>query len=163
MSQPQVEPRLKDNLGRCGCGLEKCGKEGVLRAKPWRDGVRCVKHGCPCRRCLGGRSKRQGGRAQRKAAQALGVPRVGSLRPGHEEHYAGAVRLEVKSGAQALPVWTRYLAAEAQSNAARSVGDNRPFVACFEPKDTTDGLIVFRRSALAETVAAIAEQLGMVP
>lgn len=153
----EVENRLKDNLGVCGCG---CGNEGVLRARPWRGGVRCVRHGCPCRRCLGGRSNRNGKRRQAKAVTALGVPRS-SINPGHEEFLGGTVRLEVKAGAQAGPVWTKYLASEQQSNAARAVGDHRPFVACFEPKGTTDGLIVFRRSEVAEVVAALAEQLGM--
>lgn len=85
------------------------------------------------------------------------------MRPGHEEHLPGSVRIEVKSGAQAGPVWTAYLKSEAQSEAARSIGDTRPFVASFEPKGTSDGLVVFRRSKLLETVAAMAEQLGIVP
>lgn len=158
---PFVPPNFKaDYVGDCGCG---CGASGVLRVKPWRsNGVRCVKRGCPCRQCLGKRSKQMGARRQSKAATALGVPRT-ALRPGHEEHMGGAVRIEVKAGAQAIPVWTRFLAAEAQSEAARARGDNRPFVACFEPRDSSDGLVVFRRSKLDETVAALAENLGLTP
>lgn len=155
----QVEPNFRA-VGDCGCG---CGGFGTLRTKPWRsNGVTCLKRGCPCRQCLGGRSKRSGAKRQAKATTALGVPRS-SIRAGHEEFLGGTVRIEVKSGAQTLPVWTRYLAAEAQSNEARSIGDHRPFVACFEPKGTTDGLIVFRRSEVEQVVAALAEQLGVTP
>lgn len=158
MSAEQVEPNFRA-VGECGCG---CGGFGTLRTKPWRsNGVTCLKRGCPCRQCMGRASKSRGQKRQAKATTALGVPRS-SIHPGHEEFLGGTVRIEVKSGMQALPVWTKYLASEAQSNAARAVGDNRPFVACFEPKGTTDGLVVFRRSELEQVVAALAEQLGMV-
>jgi hypothetical protein len=154
------EPNFKENVGPCGCGLDECTAYGTLRVRAWRDGSRCVKRGCPCLRCRGARNKREGARRQRTAARALGVP-VSSLSPGHEELALGLVRYEAKSGAQVKPAWTAYLRAEAQSEAARPHGDTRPFVACFEPKDASDGLVCIRRSRLVETVAALAEQLGI--
>lgn len=158
--QRQVTPIMKENVGACGCGLDKCNAYGTLRAKPHKDGTLCCRRGCPCPRCRGGGNRRAGARGQRKAMVGLGVP-VGTLSPGHEEHALGTVRLEVKSGKQAGPVATAYLKAEAQSEEARPFGDHRPFVACFEPLGWSDGLVVIRRSRLAETVAALAEQLGM--
>lgn len=155
-----VEPRFKENVGPCGCPLAACKAYGTLRVREWSDGTRCVKRGCPCRRCLGARNKRKGARAQAKAVTALGIPRS-PLRPGHEELLPGLVRVEIKAGAQAGPVWTRYRLAEAQSEQARPFGDHRPFVAMFEPQGTSDGLVVIRRSKLVEVVAALAEQLGV--
>lgn len=155
MADRQVAPPNLKPIGACGCG---CGVEGTLRARPWRDGTRCVKSGCRCNHCRGRANRSMGAKRQARAAQGLGMP-VSSLRPGHEEHMAGAVRIEVKGGAQARPVWTRFLASEAQSEAQRPRGDHRPFVACFESDGTTEGLVVIRRSKLAETVAALASQL----
>ena len=152
----EVENRLKDNLGVCGCG---CQAEGVLRVRPWRDGVRCVKHGCPCRRCMGKASKRRGSRGQAKASNALGMPRS-SIRPGHEELAGGTVRWEHKEGATvAGPVLTKFLASEAQSEASRSTGDHRPFVATFGHKGRQ--VAVVDVNDLPEVVAALAVQLGM--
>lgn len=153
-----VTPNLKP-VGTCGCG---CGREGTLRVKPWRDGTVCVTRGCDCARCRGKRNKRLGQRKQARAVSALGVPRS-SLHPGHEEFLGGTVRVEVKSGTKhADPVWTKYRASEAQSEAQRPVGDHRPFVALFMPADSSDGLVVFRLSRLDETLMALAEQRGLV-
>lgn len=156
----QVEPRFKGNVGVCGCG---CGRQGVLRAKPWRDDTRCVRRGCDCPRCRGRRSKEKGSRRQTAARKALRVPNTSSMAPGHEEHFAGAVRVEVKAGKQVGPVLTRFLRAEVQSEASRPIGDHRPFVAVFMPEGTRDGLVVFRTSALPEVVAALHDQLGEAP
>jgi hypothetical protein len=82
------------------------------------------------------------------------------LSPGHEEFLGGSVRVEVKAGAQVKPVFTKFLASEAQSEAARPVGDHRPFVAVFMPEGTSDGLAVVRLSALHEFAAALVEQWG---
>ena len=67
---------------------------------------------------------------------------------GNEENWRLAMRVEVKSGAQVGPAWTRYLAAETQAEAARAHGDFRPFVAVLMARDSSDGLVVFRLSAL---------------
>lgn len=150
----QVVPRFKDNLGVCGCG---CQIEGVLRVKPWRDGVRCVRT-CTCNRCRGRRNRSKGQRGQAKASTALGMPRS-TIRVGHEEFSGGTVRWEHKDGAQAKPIITRFRLSEAQSEAARATGDHRPFVATFGH----DGrlLAVVDVNDLPEVVAALATQLGM--
>jgi hypothetical protein len=153
-----VTSNLKANVGDCGCG---CGAYGTLK-KPWRsNNVRCVARKCSCRQCVGRNSKKSGGSKQSKAFTFLGVPRS-SFHPGHEEHIGGLVRAEVKSGGQVGPLWTRYKAAEAQSEAARPFGDHRPFVFVAMPEGVSYGLVVVRTDRLAETVAALAEQLGMI-
>lgn len=91
------------------------------------------------------------------------VPVSGSLRPGNEEDYAGLLRMESKSGAIVKPLFTSYLKAEAQSEAARPIGDTRPFVMTARVQPTSaDGLIVLRESRLQETVYALACQLGLI-
>lgn len=150
----QVEPRFKqDNLGPCGCG---CGKEGVLRAKAHRDGTRCVRTGCRCKRCQGLRNRRGGQRAQTKAARALGIARS-SLSPGHEELMPGTLRWEHKSGANAGPVITKFLASRSQSEAQRPVGDLRPFVATFSHRGVM--VAVVDLGDLADVAVAFLEQL----
>ena len=151
----QVTPNLKVMVecAKDGCGLADCTAYGVAT----KNGhVRGCTTKCP--QCRGRRNKRKGQRKQSSAVRAIGIQRS-SLSPGHEEFLPGALRTEVKSGGIAKPVWTKFLASEAQSNAARAVGDHRPFVALFMPDGTKDGLIVFRLSAIAETVQALYEQL----
>lgn len=111
----------------------------------------------PCRSCLGRRNRRKGQTKQRQARKALGIPdsRYAS-QLGHEENWRGNVRVEVKAGGRmANPVWTRFLQMEAQSLAAKAQGDSRPFVAMFMPDNTTEGLVVFRVSQMAQVVDAL--------
>lgn len=151
-----VTPFLKENKGECGCG---CGAYGTLK-KPSRDGTRCVARACKCPRCRGRNNKRKGQRKQAKAVTALGIPRS-SIHPGHEELLGGAVRVEVKSGAQVKPAMTAYLRCEAQSEAARPVGDHRPFCAVVMPDGASDGVVLVRLSNLHEFVAGVAENWGV--
>lgn len=147
---------LKDK-GECGCG---CGQYGTLK-KPNRAGVRCVIRTCKCRSCRGRADRRTGKKKQGTAARRLGIPTNG-IETGHEEHYAGALRIEVKSGdREAGPVWTRYAACEAQSEAARPIGDHRPFAAVFMPKGQSEGLVVVRLSKVNEFAAALVENWGV--
>jgi len=146
---------FKDNQGECGCG---CGAYGTLK-KPNRAGVSCVARKCKCRSCIGLANKRKGQRKQAKAVTALGIPRS-SIHPGHEEFLGGAVRVEVKSGAQIKPAVTAYLRCEAQSEAQRPIGDHRPFAAVAMPDGMSDGVVMVRLSALHEFVAAMVENWG---
>jgi hypothetical protein len=146
---------FKDNQGECGCG---CGVYGTLK-KPSRDGTQCVARKCSCRRCIGRASKRKGQRKQAKAVAALGIPRS-SIHPGHEEFLPGAVRVEVKAGAQIKPAVTAFLKCEAQSEAARPIGDHRPFVAVAMPDGMSDGVAMVRLSQLHEFVAAMVDNWG---
>lgn len=141
---PDVDSFLKPEPVECGCG---CGAVGQPKVKPWANGQVCVRN-CDkarCPRCRGRNNKRSGGRDQRAAQKAIGVPRS-TISTGHEENAQGAVRFEHKSGAQAGPVFTRFLKSEAQSEASRPIGDPRPFVATFSVKGTTETLVVFRLS-----------------
>jgi hypothetical protein len=85
------------------------------------------------------------------------------MRPSNEELFPGTVRVEAKSGAIVRPMYTAFLKAEAQSEAARARGDLRPFVmaARMNPQGK-DGLVVFRESKLEEIVYALAVQLGIL-
>lgn len=97
---------------------------------------------------------------QRAARKALSIAGP-SLGADHEENWRGRVRVEVKSGhRESVPVQTRYLATEDQSEAARAVGDNRPFMAVFMPPGTSEGYVVIRLSRLTEVaLALVAEEL----
>lgn len=147
----EVETFFADK-GDCGCG---CGAFGTLK-RPSRDGTRCVARKCKCRRCIGRNNKRKGQRKQAKAVTALGIPRS-SIAPGHEEFLPGALRVEVKAGAQVKPAVTAYLRCEAQSEAQRPVGDHRPFAAVAMPDGAADGIVMVRLSNLHEFVAAVVD------
>lgn len=147
-----VQPMFKDQA-ECGCG---CGAYGTLK-RPWRDGSRCVARRCSCRRCIGRQAGAKGRRKQSKAATALGIPRS-SIHPGHEEHFGGALRVEIKSGKRDTgPGFTAYLRCEAQSEIHRAIGDHRPFAAVLMPEGTSDGLFQCRVSKLPDVVAALQE------
>lgn len=135
--------------GPCPCGCP-------LYGTPLRGKIGHVR-GCGCRRCGGKRSRRTGLEAQREGARGVGVPRVGSMWPGHEEDYRGALRVESKAGGQVGPIITRFLAAEAQSEAKRPIGDHRPFamIAAHEKCQ----VLVFRVSAARDVLSALAENL----
>lgn len=142
------------------CSLKgDCPKFGTLR-KAGRDGRRRV-DGCGDPVARGKRNKRNGGRKQRLAAVRLGIP-LTRLAGGHEENYGGHVRIEVKSGGQVGPIWTRFLDAEAQSLARKSVGDTRPFIFRAMPSGTREGLSVIRDSELEAACIAILRGKGIL-
>lgn len=158
-----VTPNFKERIAcPCGCGLE--GRP----LTPFSDGVRhvagCINTGC--RRCRGRNSKRKGGVAQRRAQKLLAVPKSSSLSTGHEEFAGGLVRFEIKSGAQVRPLRTAFGKAEAQSEAARALGDNRPFVmGSLAEANGKEMIVAFRvrnEDDMRATVAALAMQLGLI-
>jgi hypothetical protein len=132
----EIEQKRK---GDCACG---CGLFGTLRARPL-DHVR----GCPCPKCRGKRNRDKGDSKARKARKTLGLVGANTR---HEEHWGGALRVEVKAGAQVGPIATRFLACEAQSGEARALGDNRPFAMVAMPDDWKSGLIVMRLEEFAQ-------------
>jgi hypothetical protein len=144
---------MKDK-GDCGCG---CGAWGTLK-KPNRAGIRCVSHQCKCNSCRGKINRTKGDRKAAVARKQLGAMGANSR---HEEHWGGALRIEAKAGAQVGPILTRYLAAKNQSEAARAIGDNRPFVMAAMP-DKGPGLLVIELDELAQIVAALLENWGEV-
>lgn len=140
-------------------GFPKLDKQ----TRPWRcrkDVESCTRKD-PCASCRGARNRRSGMRKQREARKALekltaadAAKFVGQL--GNEEAWSGLpLRVEVKSGAQVGPVWTKYAAAEMQSQASRAHGDVRPFVLVAMGTRTSDGLVVFRLSEFARVVEAV--------
>lgn len=153
LNRTQVEPRMKNNIGACGCG---CGKEGVLRVKPWRsNGVRCTRD-CTCNQCRGRRSREKGDRKAAKARKALGLSGANTR---HEEHWRGNLLVESKAGAQVGPILTRYMAAKAQAEASRAIGDHRPFAFIAAP-DRGPILVVVEINTVHDFACAVVEDWG---
>lgn len=148
----EVESNLKEKA-ECGCS-KKCGLYGTLR-RPWSDGTQCVK-GCPCPRCLGKRNRSKGDSKARIARKKLNIAGANTR---HEELWGGAIRVEVKAGAQISPAVTAFLKCEAQSEFARAIGDSSPFMAIWMPDGMTDGICSFRLSKAADIGAALYVQL----
>lgn len=108
----------------CPCG---CGTQGAPRRKVMKDGLRHVRN-CPCKRCTGSRSRRNGAQKQRAARAGLGVPPSRYASQGaHEEHWRDPwFTDEIKSGHNDTdPIARRFLRFEDQINAARAIGDTR--------------------------------------
>lgn len=149
---PNVSPRFKGTptatghrLWSCKWGMEPCTEQD------------------PCARCRGAKNRKSGLKRQKDARKALEVvtgkhvARFASL-ASNEELWRLPLRVEVKSGVtDAGPVWTKYAKAEAQSDAVRARGDNRPFAAVHMGTKTTDGLFTCRLSKLGEVVQALLE------
>lgn len=135
------------------------------QTRPWKcrkEDALCTR-GKPCNSCRGARSRRSGMKKQREARKAFEVLTgvdaarfAGQL--GNEEAWTGLpIRVEVKSGSQVGPVWTKYALAEAQAEAARAIGDARPFAFVAMPTGMTDGLFVCRLSNLSAVVEGLVQ------
>jgi hypothetical protein len=145
-----IDERKGECQGRqdkCTLG-EQCPKFGAL-GRESRDGKRRVK-GCGDPVARGKRNRAKGDAKARVARKRLGI---GGANTRHEELWGGALRLEVKAGAQISPVVTRYRSAEAQSEPHRAFGDVRPFVLVCMPDGESDGIAVMRLSVLAQLVS----------
>lgn len=136
---------------RCTLG-DACPKFGTL-GRPARDGKRRVK-GCGDPVARGRRNRAKGDSKARRARKMLGIAGANTR---HEELWGGALRVEMKAGAQVSPIVTRYRAAEQQSDAARALGDIRPFVLVAMPDGENDGLCVMRLSVLGDLLEIIRE------
>lgn len=147
LRRSDVEPNFKDNIGDCGCG---CGLHGAYRVKLSRDGERHVRV-CKCPRCMGKRNRQKG---DRKAAQARRRLNLSGANTRHEEHWRGSLLIEAKAGAQVGPIWTRFKAARDQAEAARAIGDLRPFV-MVAAADRAPILLVLDINDVLEVAAAI--------
>jgi hypothetical protein len=149
MTSERVELPLPGPIkDRCACG---CGVFGTLRKRP-EGHVR----GCDCPRCRGKRNRAKGDAKARKARKALNIPGANSR---HEEAWSGSVRVEVKAGAQVGPIATRFNQARLQSEAARPIGDHRPFVMVAMPDDSNDGIVLCRLSDIHRVAYELAQQL----
>lgn len=152
----QVPDPVFNERDECGCG---CGETGSLK-KPWRDGTRCVKNKCKCVKCRNGRNNRNGKRTQRAATKRLGLSH-GQYAGAHEEALQGPVVTEHKADARhAKPIATAYRRMRAQSDAARSIGDVRPFVASSTAPGSSQTLYTVAADDLEAFVYALAEAWG---
>ena len=137
----------------CPCGCDRFGtpkgRVGHVR-------------GCLCRQCQGARNRRKGLAAQRVARRQLGVPDA-KVRAAlsDEEAWRGPFRCEVKSGKIVQSLTARFLAAEAQAEASRAVGDPRPFLFVAMPPDMGhDGIVAVRLSTWRDHVVPLLEEAG---
>lgn len=128
-------------------GTRTCPTTGVYKGK------------CTCGPCMGKRNRRKGKRSQRTVRKALNIrPESWQGRHANEESwFASNLRFEVKSGKQVQPVATRYVAARNQADAARAIGDMRPFCFVAVP-DGSQPLVVIRADELEAAVLAFIEE-----
>ena len=134
-------------------------KESQLARSPGRENRACPQTGtavrdCTCYSCRGRRNRTKGKKTQREVRKGLertfGVqagPTVAST--ADEENWGGLpVRVEVKSGGMAKTVGTFYRNTKAQSDAKKSIGNYKPFMAVARVDGESDSLVVLRMSDL---------------
>ena len=142
---------MDERKGECQGNQEKCNVDGCPKfetlGRAGRDGKRRIR-GCADPAARGKRNRAKGDSKARKARKRLGI---GGANTRHEELWGGALRVEVKAGAQIEPIATRFRAAEAQSRAGKSLGDIRPFAFVAMPDEWgSEGLVIMRLSEFAD-------------
>ena len=120
------------------------------------------KRKCDCRTCINRRNRQKGRTKQNAVRKKLKIPdRKFHGADAHEENWDSEVRVEVKSGKQVGPIYTRFQKAEAQSweNVKDSVGGakSKPFMMVAMPDGTSDGIVLFRLSELENVVQGLIE------
>ena len=146
---------MDDRKGECNGNKDKCSNKecplfGTL-GKPGRDGRRRVRNcGDPAAR--GKRNRTKGDSKARRARKKLGL---GGHLTRHEENWGGIFRTEIKAGAQVGPIYTRFRDAKAQSDAAKALGDVRPFVMVAMPDGTSEGIVLMTLTEFAEIVSLL--------
>lgn len=153
MAENLLKPKADCEGNREKCTNTDCPLFGTL-GTAGRDGKRRVK-GCGDPVARGKRNRSKGDAKARRARKALGISGANTR---HEEHWGGAFRIEVKAGKQIEPIWTRFQSAEQQSEAARPVGDPRPFLMVAMPDGSTDGLVIGRLSQLGSILRLLNEE-----
>lgn len=138
------------------CSLDDCPKFGTL-GRPDRNGKRRVR-GCGDPAARGKRNRAKGDSKARRARRLLGIAGANSR---HEEHWGGLLRVEVKAGSQVSPIFTRFDAARSQSEAARSIGDVRPFAMVAMPDGTSNGVVLMSLEDFAVIMATVREALDV--
>lgn len=132
------------------CTLDLCPLFGTL-GRADRYGIRRVR-GCSDPAARGRRNRTKGDSKARRARKKLGL---GGHLTRHEENWGGAFRTEIKAGAQIGPIATRFTQARAQSDAAKALGDIRPFVMVAMPDGTTKGIVLMDLDEFSELVSLI--------
>ena len=152
------EPTVDERKGECQGDHDKCSNDacplyGTLGRED-RKGKRRVK-GCGDPAARGRRNRRKGDSKARRARKKLGL---GGHLTRHEENWGGAFRTEIKAGAQVGPIATPFQAAKAQSDAAKAVGDIRPFVMVAMPDGTSKGIVLMDLEEFSQIVLLIEEK-----
>jgi len=137
------------------CNLDGCPLFGTL-GRPDRHGVRRVR-GCSDPAARGRRNRTKGDSKARRARKKLGL---GGHLTRHEENWGGAFRTEIKAGLQVSPIATRFVQAKSQSDAAKALGDVRPFVMVAMPDGTSKGIILMDLDEFSELVALLTDYAG---
>lgn len=157
-----LEPRFKTNQGLCEGDQERCTGDicpvfGTYIVKAFRDGKRRVR-GCDDPAVRGRRARTKGDAKARQARKRL---KIAGSNTRHEELWGGPVLTEMKSGVKAKTVKTFYELCRAQSEAARAIGNDRPFVAGACPDGTNHTYYVVRDDDLERFVFDLAIAWGM--
>ena len=134
------------------CNLSGCPKFGAL-GRPARDGLRRVK-GCSDPTARGKRNRSKGDSKARSARKRL---QIGGANTRHEELWGGALRVEMKAGAQINPIATRFNEAKQQSEAARPLGDTRSFAMVAMPDGTKKGIVLMDLDDFAQFLNIVLE------
>lgn len=132
------------------CTMDLCPLFGTL-GRADRKGIRRVR-GCSDPAARGRRNRTKGDSKARRARKKLGL---GGHLTRHEENWGGAFRTEIKAGAQIGPIATRFQAAKAQSDAAKALGDIRPFVMVAMPDGTSKGIVLMDLDEFSELVSLL--------
>jgi hypothetical protein len=82
---------------------------------------------CPCKKCMGRRSKRTGGKAERVSRNRHGIGN-NSLRSGHEELEESPIWRSAKSGGEVKTLATSFRRHKAEADSKRPMGNNKPFI-----------------------------------
>jgi hypothetical protein len=146
---------VNERKGYCEGNSDKCTNDscrlfGTLGRED-RQGKRRVK-GCGDPAARGRRNRRKGDSKARRARKKLGL---GGHLTRHEENWGGIFRCEIKAGAQISPIATRFNAAKAQSDAAKAIGDIRPFVMVAMPDGTSRGIVLMDLEEFSQVVSLI--------
>lgn len=140
------------NQNKCDAVVNNmpCPLYGTL-TRANRDGKRRVRY-CNDPVAKGRRNRKKGDDKAGSVRRALNLKGANTR---HEEHWGGALRIEIKAGQQVQPIETRFRLAEMQSEQQRPLGDTRPFVMAAMPDGTRDGIILCRLSVFKELLVTL--------
>lgn len=139
------------NQERCTLTFD-CPKFGTL-GRAGRDGKRRIK-GCGDPVARGKRNRAKGDSKARNARRRLNLSGANTR---HEEHWRGALRVEIKAGSQISPIATRFIAARNQSVEGKALGDIRPFAMIAMPDGSSDGIVLMSLEEFSNLMATILE------
>lgn len=147
-----------ERKGYCQGNQDRCSEGGCplfgTLGRTDRRGVRRVR-GCSDPAARGKRNRRKGDSKARRARKKLGL---GGHLTRHEENWGGALRVEIKAGAQIKTIATKFNLAKAQSDAAKALGDIRPFAMVAMPDGSSEGIVLMTLTEFSEIVSLLTEK-----